>query len=90
MKLLLIACLALSTAAFADSTTSATKTTTKKAYDSKTTGMDRDSSMGDAKVEMEKETKSTTTHPQRMEDENHMPTDTSTTTEKTTTEEVDE
>jgi hypothetical protein len=86
MKFLLIACLALSTAAFADSTTEATKTTTtKKAY-----GPATDSSMIDANMEIEKETKSTTTTDQRMEDENHMPTDTSTTTEKTTTEEVDE
>jgi hypothetical protein len=88
MKLLFIACLALSTTAFADSTSSSMKTTTsKKAYVPSTSEVDHDGSMGDAKVEVQKETETYKNRSQKMEDENHMPTDTSTTTERTTIEE---
>lgn len=87
MKMLLIACLALSAAAFADSTVSSKTSTTKEIVAPSESGVYRTGTVHDTKTEVKK---MKTQSRQRMEDPKHMKTYEDKRIKRTTTEEEED
>lgn len=87
MKMLLIACLALSAAAFADSTESSVTTKAKEIVSPSDSGVYRTGTVHETKREVKK---MKSNHPQRMEDAKHIKNQEERRIKRTTTEEEED